>query len=62
MRIDAITNNPSQLIQAIQKSIKEGTLKTWLAKEDDKKRILYTHVPEQWVDKALIEPSAGTSK
>lgn len=62
MRIDAVTKNPSQLLQAIQKAIKDDTLKTWVAREDDKKNILYTHVPEQWVDKALIQPTAGTNK
>lgn len=62
MRIDAVTNNPSQLLQAIQKAIQDGTLKTWISREDDRKNILYTHAPEQWVDKALIEPTAGTNK
>lgn len=31
-------------------------------REDDQENILYTHVPEQWVDRALILPSAGTAK
>ncbi|MBI2285171.1 MAG: hypothetical protein HYU71_15775 [Bacteroidetes bacterium] len=62
MRIDAVTKNPSQLLHAIQKAIKDGTLKTWEAREDDKKNILYTHVPEQWVDKALIQLTTGAAK
>lgn len=58
MHIDAITDNPTQLLNAVNKSFDDGLLKTWKKVFNDKKEPLYTHIPEQWIDKALIKPTA----
>jgi hypothetical protein len=40
MKIDALTNNPQQLVDAINKAIKDGGLKTWKRVENDNKETL----------------------
>jgi hypothetical protein len=58
MKIEAFTNNPEQLINAINKGIKDGDLKTWKQVQNNKNETLYSHTPDQWADKALMMPSA----
>jgi hypothetical protein len=58
MKIEALTDNPQQLIAAIEKALKEGDLKTWKRVANSSGETLYTHTPEQWVDKVLLKPSA----
>lgn len=56
MKIDALTDSPQQLIDAINKAIKDDELKTWARVENDKKETLYSHTPEQWSQKAMLKP------
>ena len=56
MKIDALTDNPQQLVNAINKAIKVGDLKTWKRVENDKNETLYSHTPEQWAEKAMPKP------
>lgn len=56
MKIDAITNNPQSLIDAINKAIKDGDLKTWEKVENKNKETLYSHTPEQWAENAMLKP------
>ena len=57
MKIDALTNTPQQIVDAINKAIKDGDLKTWKRVENDKKETLYSHTPEQWDEKAMVKPN-----
>jgi hypothetical protein len=58
MQIDAITTTPQQLINAINKALTDGDLRTWKKVQNSNNETLYTHTPEQWVEKALIKPTA----
>lgn len=62
MDIDALTNSPQQLVDAINKAIKDGNLKTWERVENDKNETLYSHTPEQWSEKAMLKPSVYKDK
>lgn len=62
MRIDAITNEPQQLVNAINKAIKEGDLKTWSKLVINKDETLYSHIPEQWNEKAMPKPHIHNDK
>src|SRR5690349_11734432 len=62
MKIDAITTGGQQLIDAINKAINEGDLKTWKIVHGVNKNVLYSHAPEQWAGKALVRPTAVTAK
>ncbi|MDI1254549.1 MAG: hypothetical protein PSV16_00485 [Flavobacterium sp.] len=61
MRIEAITNHPAQLQNAINKAFKDNDLKTWSVKKNDKMEDRYTHTG-QWEDKAIIKPELLTKK
>ena len=56
MKIDALTNTLQQLVDAINKAIEDGDLKTWKKLENDKNETLYSHAPEQWAEKAMVKP------
>jgi hypothetical protein len=56
MQIDALTKNPQQLVDAINKAIKDGDLKTWTRHAGGNGEILYSHTPEQWAEKAMPMP------
>lgn len=61
MKIDAITDNPQGLVTAINKAIKDEDLKTWKIVFNNKNETLYSHTPEQWDGKALLQPTATVS-
>jgi len=61
MRIEAITKNPAQLQNAIDKAFKDNDLKTWSVKTNTKNEKLYTHTG-QWEDRALIKPAVLNDK
>lgn len=56
MKINALTDKPQSLINAINKAMKDEDLKTWKIVLNNKNETLYSHTPEQWVDKALVQP------
>lgn len=56
MKIIAYTNTPTVLKNAIDKKIKDNELKTWEIVRNDKNEILYSHIPEQWREKAMPKP------
>jgi hypothetical protein len=53
MRIEAITDEPQKLVNAINKAIKDGDLKTWTKLVSNNDKTLYSHTPEQWNEKAM---------
>ena len=57
MKIVAFTDKPQQLVNAIDKAIKDEVLKTWGKSSNDKSETLYSHTPEQWNEKAMFKPS-----
>ena len=56
MKINVMTDKPQVLINAIEKAIKDGNLKTWDKVVNAKGQTLYTHTPEQWNGKAMPKP------
>jgi len=62
MKIEAFTTLPKQLLAAIDKAISDGNLKTWKIVKDSNGSVLYTHTPEQWNEKALIERQEGKDR
>jgi hypothetical protein len=54
MRIDAMSASPTHLLDAIDKAMNDGDLKTWKIVKGSAGQELYTHTPEQWNEKALI--------
>ena len=56
MRIEAISDEPQQLVDAINNSIKDNKLKTWTIKNNSKNETLYSHTPEQWNEIAMPKP------
>lgn len=56
MKIEAISDSPQLLIDAINKAIEDGDLITWKKVLNDKNEILYSHIPEQWNEKAMPKP------
>lgn len=62
MQIDAVTSTPKALVDAINKSMKEGDLKTWSIVKNDKDEILYSHTPQQWNEKAMMKPSTRVDR
>lgn len=56
MKIKAITEKPQNLINAIEKAFNNDELKSWEKVPNNQKQILYSHIPDQWTDKALISP------
>ena len=55
MKIDAITNNPQGLINAIDFAFKKDELKTWEKKLNGKGESLYSHTG-QWAESAMPKP------
>lgn len=55
MKIEALTASPAQMVAAIDKAISEGGLQTWKMVKDADGKPLYTHTPQQWSEKALID-------
>lgn len=62
MRIEAITEEPQKLINAINKAIKDEDLKTWSKIVDKKDETLYSHLPLQWNEKAMLKPNIQKDK
>ena len=62
MKINAITKEPQQLVNAIDKAIKDEVIKTWGIVVNDKKETLYTHIPEQWNETAMLKPNIYKDK
>ncbi len=56
MKIIAFTNDSTKLKNAIDKKIDDKELKTWRIVKNDKKEILYSHIPDQWNEKAMPKP------
>jgi hypothetical protein len=57
MKIIAFKSNPSTLKKAIDKKMSTPVaLKTWEIKKNDKDEVLYSHIPEQWKEKAMLKP------
>ena len=56
MRIEAMTDSPQLLLNAINKAIKDDDLKTWKKLVNNKNEDLYTHTPTQWNEKAMPKP------
>jgi hypothetical protein len=56
MKIIAFTDNPAALKEAIDVKIIKHDLKTWEIKKNDKDEVLYSHIPEQWKEKAMLKP------
>ena len=56
MKIITYTKNPKTLKSAIDKKINDKELKTWVIVKNDKNEILYSHIPEQWKEKAMPKP------
>ena len=55
MKVNAITKEPHQLVNAIDKEIKNEAIKTWGIVLNGKNEVLYTHSPEQWNEKAMLK-------
>lgn len=62
MKIIAYTANPTTLKNAIDKKITDKELKTWEIVKSDKKEVLYSHIPEQWREKAMPKPEILNDK
>ncbi len=62
MEINAITNSAKELKDAINKKIKDGELKTWEIVRNKDQEVLYSHIPEQWNQKAMVKPFIGKQK
>lgn len=62
MHIDAITTNPAALQAAVDKAIKEGKLKTWRKLLNSKGETLYSHIPDQWDERAMPKPLISKEK
>jgi hypothetical protein len=58
MAIIVKTNNPSGLLKAIYKAIDDKKIETW-AYDTDKD---FTHVPDQWKNKAWLSPKIYTGE
>jgi len=56
MKIKAVTDKPQSLINAINKAMKDEDLKTWKKLSVTDHEIMYSHTPEQWDEKAMLEP------
>jgi hypothetical protein len=56
MKIIAYTSNPITLKNAIDKKITDKELKTWEIVTNNKKENLYSHMREQWKEKAMSKP------
>lgn len=61
MKIDAITDNPQGLINAIDKAFKNDELKTWEKLYNTKGEALYSHVG-QWAGRAMPKPYMKNDK
>ncbi len=58
MAIIVKTNDPSGLLKAIYKAIDDNKVETW-AYDTDKD---FTHVPDQWRNKAWLRPKVYTGE
>lgn len=57
MKIIAFTDNPKLLQNSLDEKMSPPVvLKTWEIKKNDKDEVLYSHIPEQWKEKALLKP------
>jgi len=56
MKIITYTSNSTALKNAINKKINDKELKTWEIVRNNKNEILYSHIPEQWKEKAMLKP------
>ena len=56
MRIKVNCDNSSVLLDKITKKITNKELETWEIKRNDKNEILFSHIPEQWKEKAMPKP------
>ncbi len=62
MKIEALTENPQQLVNAINKAITDGTVKTWAIVKNDQSENLYSHTPDQWAEKAMLKPQISNDR
>lgn len=62
MKINAITREGENLVNTLDKAIKDGVLKTWGKVLNNKSESLYTHTPEQWNEKAMLKPNVDEKK
>ena len=56
MNIEIHTSNPSALLAKIKKDITNMKVKTWSIVLDSNGDEFLTHNPQQWNNKALLEP------
>lgn len=56
MRIRVICDDSTSLLNKIVKKISGKELETWEIKRNDKSEILFSHIPEQWKEKAMPKP------
>jgi hypothetical protein len=62
MRIEVYTKgNPDALLTKIKKDITDKKIKTWSIVQNAKKEDFFTHNPEQWFKKALLQPSIASN-
>lgn len=62
MEIVALTNEAQILKDAIDEKIENKELRTWKIVKNSKKENLYTHTPEQWLEKAMVKPLVEKDK
>lgn len=62
MQIDAYTNNPQELVNAIAYAIENDVLKTWTIVKNKKGETLYSHTPDQWAETAMPKPNVKTNR
>lgn len=62
MKIIAYTNTPNALKNAIDKKISSDETKTWEIVFYNKNEALYSHIPEQWREKAMPKPEIFNNK
>lgn len=55
MEIRAITNSSEALLRALNKAVKDETIKTWVMVKAAGGESFLTHKPEQWYNKALLD-------
>lgn len=61
MRIEIHSTNPIALLSKIKKDINDHKIQTWDVVKDNNQNDYFTHNPEQWFKKALLESKTASS-
>lgn len=56
MKIEALTDKPQDLVNAINKMMEDDELLTWKKVANAKGEVLYSHTPSQWNETAMPKP------